>query len=258
VGLDWYDYGFRFYDPAIGRFPSLDPKADAFAELSPYNYASNNPVTMIDLWGLQGVDPNKDAQRQIWKGVGNVAFGSVGTVGSAIYIGGTNGLGAAAGGATAMVFSLGEIGVGMAQISDGVKALNNGSEINKSLENSSNLPGLIANVSGSENTELIDAAGGLLPGMLTGGNAKTVIEGIGAIKNSETVGQAIYNGLEVIDATLDLTNAGNAVIGSDNFGTGTGSPSSSSPSDYQPDFAAPVDNTKIVLPKDFNNEIKVW
>jgi|GEM_PF-1443056 len=55
VNLDWYDYGFRFYDPALGRFPSLDPKADEFENLSPYNYASNNPVTCIDLWGLQGV-----------------------------------------------------------------------------------------------------------------------------------------------------------------------------------------------------------
>jgi RHS repeat-associated protein len=60
-GVNWYDYGFRFYDPAIGRFPSLDPLADEFENLSPYNYASNNPVTCIDLWGLQGV-PAKELQ----------------------------------------------------------------------------------------------------------------------------------------------------------------------------------------------------
>ncbi len=41
------------YDPVLGRFPSLDPKADAFAWVSPYNYAENEPVGSIDLWGLQ-------------------------------------------------------------------------------------------------------------------------------------------------------------------------------------------------------------
>jgi len=53
--IDWYDYGFRFYDPAIGRFPSLDPLADRFAHVSPYNYAENRPIDGIDLWGLQWV-----------------------------------------------------------------------------------------------------------------------------------------------------------------------------------------------------------
>lgn len=50
---EWYAYGFRMYDPALGRFPSLDPKADAFPHVSPYNYAENSPISNIDLWGLQ-------------------------------------------------------------------------------------------------------------------------------------------------------------------------------------------------------------
>jgi hypothetical protein len=32
----------------------MDPIADNFFDLSPYNYASNSPVAKIDLWGLQG------------------------------------------------------------------------------------------------------------------------------------------------------------------------------------------------------------
>ena len=52
-GLDWYAYGFRWYDPAIGRFTGVDPISDQFPHVSTYNYAENEPVGHIDLWGLQ-------------------------------------------------------------------------------------------------------------------------------------------------------------------------------------------------------------
>ena len=41
------------YDPAIGRFTCIDPIAEKYAYVSPFNYAENNPATYIDLWGLQ-------------------------------------------------------------------------------------------------------------------------------------------------------------------------------------------------------------
>jgi len=61
LNTDWdinlYEYGARWYDPAIGRFTGVDPIADQFPHLSVYNYASNDPIKNVDLHGLQGV-PN--------------------------------------------------------------------------------------------------------------------------------------------------------------------------------------------------------
>ncbi len=51
--LDWYAYGARFYDPAIGRFTGVDPISDQFPHVSTYNYAENEPIRHIDLHGLQ-------------------------------------------------------------------------------------------------------------------------------------------------------------------------------------------------------------
>jgi RHS repeat-associated protein len=52
--LNWYDYGFRNYDPQIGRFPQLDPLTDIYPVLTPYQYASCDPINNIDFDGLEG------------------------------------------------------------------------------------------------------------------------------------------------------------------------------------------------------------
>ncbi len=50
-GLEEYDFGARFYDSKIGRWTTIDPKADKFEGLSPYVYTANNPVLLVDFDG---------------------------------------------------------------------------------------------------------------------------------------------------------------------------------------------------------------
>jgi len=44
----------------VGRFPCIDPLAERFAWVSPYNYAENEPVGHVDLWGLQKSEPKEE------------------------------------------------------------------------------------------------------------------------------------------------------------------------------------------------------
>ena len=48
------DYGFRIYDPRLGRFLSVDPLTQEYPELTPYQFASNTPIWAIDIDGLEG------------------------------------------------------------------------------------------------------------------------------------------------------------------------------------------------------------
>ena len=50
-----FDYGFRIYNPRLNRFLSVDPLTKNFAMLSPYQFASNNPIWAVDLDGLEAV-----------------------------------------------------------------------------------------------------------------------------------------------------------------------------------------------------------
>ena len=54
-GLEWYDAGFRMYDPQIGRFGQIDPLAGANFNTSPYAFVNNNPINYNDPLGLDSV-----------------------------------------------------------------------------------------------------------------------------------------------------------------------------------------------------------
>jgi RHS repeat-associated protein len=48
-----YDYGFRIYNPKIGKFLSVDPMTKTFPWYTPYQFAGNKPIAAIDLDGLE-------------------------------------------------------------------------------------------------------------------------------------------------------------------------------------------------------------
>ncbi len=51
-GLNWYDYGARHCDAALGRFTTVDPLAEKYFNTGLYAYCGNNPINRIDPDGL--------------------------------------------------------------------------------------------------------------------------------------------------------------------------------------------------------------
>ena len=60
------DYGFRVYDPRVGRFLSVDPLTESYPFYSPYQFAGNKPIIAIDLDGCEELIMT----RWLWKDSG--------------------------------------------------------------------------------------------------------------------------------------------------------------------------------------------
>jgi RHS repeat-associated protein len=48
-----YDYGFRIYNPRLGKFLSVDPLFKSYPWYTPYQFAGNTPIWAIDIDGLE-------------------------------------------------------------------------------------------------------------------------------------------------------------------------------------------------------------
>jgi RHS repeat-associated protein len=222
-GVGYTDFKWRFSDPILGRFHSVDRLAEKFSDISTYQFASNDPINKIELDGLEGVpakqiqegaeyfdyealasaSPNIDVKEaaktfvesKTFNGLKNMTFGFLGMLGAAAYTLGTEGLGAGAGGAAAFSLAAGEFSIGGAQVLDAATGKDDGKT--DVLHDSGSLPGLVANSAGSKNAPLIDATAQFATGALSGGNMNGAVD----------AGIEIMKGKNVVSNTLNLVDA---------------------------------------------------
>ena len=82
-----YETRFRSYDPTIGRFMGVDPLADSYADLTPFQYAANDPMQFNDPQGDKFESPSLPPCPYCGDGGSNGGGGSGGGFGG---MGGSN------------------------------------------------------------------------------------------------------------------------------------------------------------------------
>ena len=53
---DYYYFGARYYNSDLSPWLSVDPMADKYPNLSPYNYCAWNPMKLVDPNGMETID----------------------------------------------------------------------------------------------------------------------------------------------------------------------------------------------------------
>jgi RHS repeat-associated protein len=80
--LDWYDYGARMYDPALGRFHTQDRFAEKYASMTPYQYGANNPIKFIDVNGDSLLVSGSASAVSTFENISNTGMGGYHTLGT--------------------------------------------------------------------------------------------------------------------------------------------------------------------------------
>ena len=57
-----YDFGARMLDGKLGRWMTMDPKAEKYHSMTPYGYCGNNPISNIDWFGMDYWSTNDPGQ----------------------------------------------------------------------------------------------------------------------------------------------------------------------------------------------------
>lgn len=61
-----YDFGARLHDPRVGRWLSLDPLAMIFPSESPYLFAGDNPIFLVDEGGMYKLRASDKAKSKLF------------------------------------------------------------------------------------------------------------------------------------------------------------------------------------------------
>jgi|GEM_PF-4682506 len=64
-GGSTYDYGFRIYNPSLGRFLSVDPLTSTYPHYTPYQFSGNKPIWAVDIDGLEEATTNSGTGTKI-------------------------------------------------------------------------------------------------------------------------------------------------------------------------------------------------
>ncbi|MDD7884635.1 DUF6443 domain-containing protein [Flavivirga sp. 57AJ16] len=164
LGLNMYDYGARFYEPATGRWFTPDAMAEKYYDQSIYVYTLNNPIIFVDPDGNQ-VAMCCDGLVDFAKGLGDVALG---------------------------LASANHISQAYSQVRTGIDMYNNPDQATEIALNSTGIPGMIETAKGAASGDarsLGQVTGVVLTAVLT----KKL--GSRSIKTSSSSSQKLYRGV---------------------------------------------------------------